>query len=204
MRSIVIRSKPAVFAAIVTIVIALAACTGSPTAMDPFSGVLTLALIRTLTGTDRTATEAKPEYREIVRRGESAVPFLEQVLLDPTENTDVRKHAARLLGTVGRFDEVFPILVLVVEDDRNYQSWHQFEAEVGIEILIRRQPMPQSLALSLLDHPDLPVRRAAVNALAEVGDCSVISRLQGILASEPSLTYSATRAIERIRQRRSC
>lgn len=122
--------------------------------------------IRKLTFSDGNAYAWNSSYQYLKSMGHIAVqPFIEN-LHNPQAHTDTRKWCARLLGEVGRFAEVFDILLAVLHDEPPiYAWWHKAEASNGLRVLFKRQPLSQILPYSTFY--SAAIRRITADALKE-------------------------------------
>ena len=111
---------------------------------------------------------ALPYYQEIIQLGDTAIePLKEKFLLQQFTNTGAVQYAAILLGTIGQFDDVFPLL-LYPFDKPGYAAWHQEGAKSGLISLISGQP--QERLIELLEHHRPEVRLLAARNLKNRGD----------------------------------
>ncbi|MBU0547726.1 MAG: hypothetical protein KKH57_03080, partial [Candidatus Omnitrophica bacterium] len=97
-----------------------------------------MSYIRQLTDRNPNSARRSRAYREIVNRGEKAIPSLIANLGDLRAETNTRKWCALLLGEVGapQYDKVKRVLESVISNEEGiYEWWHQTEAKNGLKIL---------------------------------------------------------------------
>jgi hypothetical protein len=97
-------------------------------------------LLNSLTGQDPGSTlndPHHPAYQRLAAMGDSIVDLLEATLHNDKADTNVRKWAARLLGSVAspsNYERIRKILEDVINDESGkYQWWHKAEARNGLE-----------------------------------------------------------------------
>ncbi len=121
----------------------------------------TKVLIKELTNPDPRSTKQGRAYPIIKTMG----PITTQPLIDNAfnlgANTDTRKWSLELLGHVGKFEEVFNVLLQVINGDPRFEWWHIAEAESGMEGLLERQSKDRLFELK--SHPNPVVSRIATN-----------------------------------------
>ena len=139
-----------------------------------------LELVRTLTGTEPASVTASSAYKKIANAGRVAQQPLIDVLQDTSEHTDVRKWAARLLGSVGDVDVVLPVLLNVLQDSVSYRWWHRAEARNGLKVLWRRQSV--DVRLQYFSHENKNIRESAVDSFwLEMTDENRVARVYDAL-----------------------
>ncbi len=139
------------------------------------------------------------DYSEIIELGEIAVEPLKENLQDMEANTDTRKWSANLLGQIGRFDDVLPVLASVFNPPPGiyYAWWHVTEAIEGIKDLIQRQPDPFEKSLELfMTHPEAGVRAAVAEVLSDLKDTRAVEPLLAALSDlSPDVREAAADAL---------
>jgi len=95
-------------------------------------------LLNSLEGkTDPGSTINGSAYQQLAAMGDSVVDLLEATLHNDKADTNVRKWAARLLGSVAspsNYERIRKILEGVINDESGkYQWWHKAEARNGLE-----------------------------------------------------------------------
>ena len=109
-------------------------------------------LIKELTNPDPRNTKLGRAYPIIENLGQIATQPLIDNTFDLGANTDSRKWSLELLGHAGKFEEVFNVLLQVIDGDPKFEWWHRAEATNGMQALLERQSKDRLFELK--SHPN--------------------------------------------------
>ncbi len=133
----------------------------------------------------------------LLQLGEQAVPFLLEILTDPSTPSFLRHRATVVLGEMGSQAAAAHIEALLDHDE-------PVQRLMAVRALVKIKGTNAADALGpLLNDPDPSVVKVAIQCLAEIGDVTTIAALERVQAESPHdfLRAQAQAAIKDIQER---